>query len=68
MTEDFVEGYACALSCIVKGHGVDTAVVEALVAMGLTAIRKLREAGVDDYDIEILRPAVKEAGRKRKTK
>lgn len=57
---EFVQGYACAVSCIVQGHGINTAVREALEACGLTTMKKLKDAGVVEYDLEILKPLITE--------
>lgn len=57
---EFLRGYACAVACIVKGHGSGTETSEALVAAGLTSRRKLQAAGIEDYDYQILLPLVEE--------
>lgn len=59
MKSEFQQGYACAISSIVSTHGECTATREALVAGGLTTVEKMRDAGVDEYDIEILKPLLK---------
>lgn len=56
----FVQGYACAIACIVSGHGTSTETNEALVACGIRSVKHLRAARVDERDIEILRSSVKE--------
>ena len=56
---EFQAGYVCALPCIVTGHGSDVAIEEALSACGLDTVAKMRKAGVDDYDIKILKPTLK---------
>ncbi len=55
---DFDKGYACAIACIVKGHGAGTEVSEALQANGLTSVKILKDRGVDEYDIEVLKPVL----------
>lgn len=57
---EFEQGYACAVASIVSSHGCSTEAKEALEAGGLTSVMKMRRAGVSDYDIQILRPLVKE--------
>lgn len=61
----FEQGYACAVACIIKGHGEDTSTREALEAGGLTSMGKLLEAKVDPYDIEILKSTVLKIERKK---
>ncbi len=56
----FQQGYACAIVCIIKSHGADTATSEALECGGLTTVDKLKEAGIDPYDINALLPSIKE--------
>ena len=51
-------GYACACACIVQGHGANTPVEDALKANGFTSLRKLRESGVAEHDVGILRDVV----------
>jgi hypothetical protein len=57
--DSFVQGYACAISNIVKSHGSDVAAEEALIACGLTSVAKLKKHGVEEYDIKILTPTIK---------
>ena len=53
---EFVKGYACAISTIVAGHGEDTATREALGAYGIETREKARKAGVDPYDLDVIFP------------
>jgi hypothetical protein len=48
------------VACIISGHGESTETREALQAGGLTTLKKLKKAGVDLYDIKILKPTLKE--------
>lgn len=57
---EFQQGFACAVSCIVSGYGSSAETKEALRCAGLTSEQKMIEAGVDEYDIEILRPLLNE--------
>ena len=52
---EFERGYICALSCIVAGHGTDTAVREALQALGPVDWRR-----IDGHDRAILAGTVQE--------
>jgi hypothetical protein len=56
--DKFLQGYACAVACIVKGHGDSTETREALISAGLTSRKKLQAAGIEEYDYKILLPLV----------
>jgi hypothetical protein len=58
---EFERGYLCALSCIVAGHGTDTAVREALQALG-----RINWSRIDDYDRAVLAGAIQEVEKRRK--
>lgn len=64
MTSDFTKGYFCACAVAMKQHGDDGAVYD-LVAENFTTLENLRSDGVDEHDIEILMPILKEIQRKR---
>lgn len=55
---EFTQGYACALACIVRGHGANTEIEDALIANNMTSVQDLIDAGVDPHDIEALTPSV----------
>lgn len=57
--QKFIQGYCCALSCIVKSHGSDVSIEEALENCGLTSIENLRKHKVDEYDIDNLKEPIK---------
>lgn len=61
-----MQGYMAALSGIIAGHGIDTTIEEAYECNYCT-IAELRRYGVDEYDINLLRPVVKAVKDKRKT-
>lgn len=61
----FHQGYMCALATIVRSHGLDTEIRDALGCNFLT-IAQMKNAEVDEYDIEVLKPYVKEILRKQK--
>lgn len=50
----FVQGAACAIASIIKGHGEDTSTREAMRDFGLHDAEAARKYGVDEYDIAIL--------------
>lgn len=64
----WIQGYACAIATLVSSHGENTGERDALSAAGLTSIKALKAAKVDEYDIKILKPLIKELKRERKNK
>lgn len=65
MSSDFTKGYFCACAVAMKQHGDDGTVYD-LVAENYTSLKQLRDDGVDEHDIEVLMPIIKEIERKRK--
>lgn len=61
----FSQGYACACAVMLKGHGQDTAVEDTFRA-NFMSVDTMKKLGVDQYDIDILSPVVKECERKSK--
>ncbi len=57
----FNAGYLCALSTLVRNHGLGVEIEEALAALGPVNWRT-----VEPYDLEALEPARRELERKRK--
>lgn len=55
----FALGVGMACSIIQKAHDEPTACAEALRACGLNR-RKLKAAGMEEYDLKILRPVFRE--------
>jgi hypothetical protein len=55
----FVRGAACALAILNRNHDQPTMVAEVLVAIGVTTAVELGRHGVDRYDIDGLRDALK---------
>lgn len=62
---NFHRGYACACANMMRDYGESTMVEECLRANFLT-VEEMRKAGVEEVDIEILRPVINEIQRKRK--
>lgn len=60
----FSIGYACACAVMIRQHGNSTE-VEDCFKENFMDIETMKAIGVDDYDIEILEPVVKEIERKR---
>lgn len=57
-SNDFVRGFVCACSVMLKNHGNDTEVEEVFSGI-YTSRKQLLDDGVDSYDIEILEPIIK---------
>jgi hypothetical protein len=62
MEDKFTQGFVAACAVTLRNHGCDTEVRETLVCLGPAAgsVSMLRKLGVDDYDIDILRPIIRE--------
>lgn len=65
MSSDFTKGYFCACAVAMKQHGDDGTVYD-LVAENYISLKQLRDDGVDEHDIEVLMPIIKEIERKKK--
>lgn len=52
--DDFVKGYACALVCIIQGHGISTEVEDAYKAGLPTPVSELK-GRIDEFDYSILK-------------
>lgn len=63
----FVCGYVAACADMLSMHHNDTEVRDCLENI-FKSTKDLKEKGVDDYDIELLKPIIKEILRKRKSK
>lgn len=65
--KEFSRGYACALCSIISSHGIDTSIEEAWRANFGSAqtVKSLKQLGIDDYDIAIIKPHLKEINRKK---
>ncbi len=61
----FTIGYCCACANMVFDHGISTE-VEDCFAANFVDIKTMKKIGVDERDIELLTPIVKEIERKRK--
>lgn len=68
MSDDnkFIQGAACAIAIINRNHDEPMMCAEALVAFGRTTARGLRDAGVDEYDIEGLESVLKHLAAQRR--
>ena len=63
LNTDFNHGMIIAASHVMSGHGQDTIAKEILAMAGITTVENLREAGMEDYDIDILSPLFTNGGR-----
>lgn len=63
--KDFSKGYACAVAQIIDQHGEDS-IAEDIFQCNFMSIKTMRSIGVDEYDIKLLKPIVKEIERKKK--
>ena len=60
----FSIGYACACATMIRQHGITTEVEDCL-SSNFMDVETMRSIGVDEFDIEVLEPIVKEIERKR---
>jgi hypothetical protein len=60
----FIQGFACACATMMREHDQPT-MVEDCYRNNFNSIKQLREAGVAEFDLEVLIPIVKEIERKR---
>lgn len=67
LQKGFYQGFACACAITLKNHGEDT-IVEDTFKCNFMTIEAMKKADVDDFDIEILAPIVREIQRKLKLK
>jgi len=61
----FTQGFVAACAATLRNHGCDTIVAETLVCYGPVSVVQYRKLGVEEYDIDILRPVIKEIQRKK---
>ncbi|TGN08586.1 hypothetical protein [Leptospira bandrabouensis] len=64
---EFEKGYLCATAEIIRTHGEDTIALDVFKGCPMT-INEMRKAGIEEFDIEALKPIVKEWRRKEKLK
>lgn len=62
-----MQGYLCCAAILMRNHGYDTETRELLEAVGITSVADCRRYKVDDSDIEVLRPIIKEIQRRAKS-
>jgi hypothetical protein len=60
MKEDkWMQGFACACAITLRNHD-ETTIVRDTYICNFRSVSQLQKAGVDKYDIDILRPIIKE--------
>jgi hypothetical protein len=62
--DEFTQGFACACATMLHAHGESTMVRDCYIC-NFRTVEQLRRAGVDDYDIQILKPIIKEIQERR---
>lgn len=65
LQKGFYQGFACACAITLKNHGENTIVKDTFMC-NFMSVATMKKAGVDDFDIELLTPIVKEIERKQK--
>lgn len=55
---NFERGYACAVATMIRMDGGNTGEKELLGCMGWTTVKKIKEVGIDEYDLEVLIPFI----------
>lgn len=61
---DFSKGYACAVAQIIEQHG-ETTLAEDIFSCNFMSVETMKKIEIDEHDIELLKPIVKEIERKR---
>lgn len=65
----FQQGFACAAALVMKQHGDAIIVQDLLPCAGLTSLKELSKYGVDEGDVKVLAPIIKEmTAQKRRAK
>lgn len=70
MDDKFTQGFVAACAITLSNHGCDTEVRDTLICIGPAAysVSMLRKLGVEDYDIEILRPVIRDLQARKRRK
>lgn len=63
---DFTKGYLCAIANLIKMHGYTTEADDLFRGCGAYTANEMRKIGTEEYDIETLKPVIKEYKRRRK--
>ena len=62
----FTKGYLCAIANLINMHGYNTEADDLFKGNGLYTVAQMRKAGIEEMDIQTLKPVIKEYQRKRK--
>lgn len=65
--KQWLSGFYCACAITVKNHGCTTEIEDTL-RCSFNSVAQMRKLGIDEFDIEILKPVIKEIERKKKLK
>lgn len=60
----FSQGYACAVANLIRMYDQPT-IAQEVFSANFCSIKEMRKMGIDESDIEVLKPIVKEIERKR---
>ena len=63
--KSWCRGFAAACAITIKNHGCHTEIEDTFKCSFMT-VAEMRKMGVDEFDIKLLTPIVKEINRKRK--
>ena len=63
-SREWEKGFVAACAITLRNHGCDT-IVEDTLCCNFLSINEMEKIGIDEFDIEILKPIVKEIERKR---
>ena len=63
----FFRGFTCACACALREHGCN-AIIEDVYQNNFLTVAELKKYDVDEFDISLLRPIIKEINRKKKNK
>lgn len=56
--KEFLRGYICAVATICRQHDPGTPIEDALKEIGSPSVQEMRDIGVEEFDIEALKPTV----------
>jgi len=58
--KDFSKGYACAVATLIRMDGCASTEAIDLYESNFLSLKELKEIGVDEYDLEVLKPLIEE--------
>lgn len=60
----FTKGYLCAIANLINMHGYGTECDDLFKCSGTYTVKQMRKIGVEEFDIQTLKPVIKEYKRK----